>query len=185
MRKSIVLVLAIITAGALIASGYSPRKLNNVHTASAGSSPKSEQDASAELAPDLDLLKLEGGRFHLKDLRGHVVILNFWATWCAPCRVEIPDLNALSHGFRDQGLAVVGVSWDDTAKQVRAFQKQIKLNYTIVLGGQAIESKFGGVPGVPTTYIIDKSGRIREKIVGVSEQTDFAAIVKPLLKENP
>jgi peroxiredoxin len=147
------------------------------------STSQTDQATGAELAPDLDLVQVGGGRFHLRNLRGRVVVLNFWATWCVPCRVEIPDLNKLNQDLHDQGVAIVGVSWDDSAKQIQMFQKQIKMNYPVVLGGEPMQSKFGGVPSVPTTFIIDRAGRIRQKMVGVTERSEIETTIKSLLAE--
>jgi len=146
-------------------------------------SPGNTQSGGSELVPELDLIKAGGGRFHLKDLRGKVVVLNFWATWCVPCRVEIPELNKLSDELHGQGLTIVGVSWDDSEKQIAAFRSQTKVNYPVVFGGQLIESKFGGIPNLPTSFIIDRGGRIRQKIIGVTERSEIETTIKSLLAE--
>ncbi len=121
----------------------------------------------------------------LADLRGRVVLLDFWATWCTPCRAEIPELNAIQRELGPKGLTIVGPSWDDTAEGVRDFQKDIKQEYTVLIGGETVQEKFGGIPSLPTTFIIDREGRIRQKIVGESNRAGFESAIKPLLDEAP
>lgn len=134
-------------------------------------------------APNIQLKTLEGGSFQLSELRGRVVVLNFWATWCIPCRTEIPELNAMQRDLEPRGLTIIGASWDDTSDDVLAFQKEIKQDYRILLGGQAVQEQFGGIPSLPTTYIIDREGRIREKIIGARDREGFEAAIKPVLDE--
>jgi cytochrome c-type biogenesis protein len=134
-------------------------------------------------APDVELQTVDGQPFRLNSLRGRVVVLNFWATWCLPCRAEIPELNAMQRDLNGKGLTVVGLSLDDTAEGVKEFQKDIRQDYTVLLGGDAVKDKFGGVPSLPVTFIIDRDGNIREKIIGARDRAGFEAAVKPLLDE--
>ncbi|HEX8137308.1 MAG TPA: cytochrome c biogenesis protein/redoxin [Pyrinomonadaceae bacterium] len=136
-------------------------------------------------APDFTLAKLEGQPLRLSELKGRVVMLNFWATWCGPCRAEIPELNAMQREMRDQGLTIIGVSWDDTVEGVREFQQEVPQEYTILMGGEEVQSLFGGIPSLPTTYIIDRDGRIRQKIIGARGRAVFESAIKPLLDEAP
>jgi len=113
-----------------------------------------------------------------------VVLLNFWATWCAPCRTEIPELNRLQHDLEASGLTVVGVSWDDSADGVREFQKEIPQDYAVLLGGEDVQDKFGGIRSLPTTYIIDREGNVRQRIIGARDRTQFEAALKPFVNEK-
>ncbi len=142
--------------------------------------PKTGQDFPA--APDVQFSKLDGSPLKLKDLRGRVVLLNFWATWCIPCRSEIPSLSAMQKDFESRGLSVIGVSYDDTADLVQQFQKDIPQSYQIVLGGREVGQTLPASP-LPTTYIIDRQGRIREKLIGERTREAFEASIKPLLDE--
>jgi cytochrome c-type biogenesis protein len=137
----------------------------------------------ARQAPEIELKTLDGQPFQLSSLRGRVVILNFWATWCVPCRAEIPDLSAMQRDLASRGLTVVGVSADDTADDVRDFQKELKQDYTVVLGTSAAKSQYG-VVGLPRTFIIDRAGRIRRTIPGERGRAQFEADVLPLLDEK-
>ncbi|HEV2911843.1 MAG TPA: cytochrome c biogenesis protein/redoxin [Pyrinomonadaceae bacterium] len=154
-------------------------------TATDTGAPAPPADTAFAPAPDFTLTRLGGQPLRLSELRGRVVMLNFWATWCGPCRAEIPELNAMQREMKDQGLTIVGVSWDDTAEGIQEFQKELPQDYTILLGGEDVQSMFGGIPSLPTTYIIDRDGRIRQKIIGARGRPFFEAAIKPLLVEEP
>jgi cytochrome c-type biogenesis protein len=146
--------------------------------------PKTGTVAQAQPAPDVQFTKLDGSALRLSDLRGRVVILNFWATWCIPCRSEIPTLSAMQKDFESRGLSIVGVSYDDTADLVQQFQKELPQSYQVVLGGREVGSQLPASP-LPTTYIIDREGRIREKLIGERSRQAFESSIKPLLDEIP
>jgi cytochrome c-type biogenesis protein len=140
-------------------------------------------NANFEPAPQVQFQTLTGQPFTLGQLRGHVVLLNFWATWCIPCREEIPVLNAMQHELEGKGLKVIGASLEDTAEGVDAYQKDVrKFEYQVLVGGDDAKAKFGGTP-LPTTYLIDRDGRIRQKIIGARDLAGWEAAVKPLLDE--
>ena len=141
----------------------------------------SATNINAQPAPDVQFAKLDGSNLRLSDLRGRVVVLNFWATWCIPCRSEIPALSAMEKSLKGDGLTIIGVSYDDTAQQIQDFD--IKQDYTVVLGGKDVSSQLPASP-LPTTYIIDRQGRIREKFIGEKTQVAFEAVIKPLLLEG-
>lgn len=153
----------------------------------AGAQPKSaESKANLTPAPDVEMKTLEGQPFHLSSLRGRVVVLNFWATWCVPCRAEIPQFNAMQRELGDKGLTIIGAAADDTAEGVKAFQSDLKQEYTVLMGDDAVKQKLGvGNNGLPITYIIDREGNIREKIIGARDREGFESIIKPLLDETP
>ncbi|MFN2533259.1 MAG: TlpA family protein disulfide reductase, partial [Pyrinomonadaceae bacterium] len=134
---------------------------------------------------DLVLKDLSGVEQRLSAYRGRLVVLNFWATYCIPCREEIPALNALQHDLEAQGLKVVGASLDDTADGVNAYQKDVRrFEYAVLLGGSDAKTRFEQSV-LPTTYLIDREGRIRQKIIGARDRATWEAVVKPLLAETP
>jgi thiol-disulfide isomerase/thioredoxin len=136
-----------------------------------------------EAAPEVHFQTLTGEPFTLGQLRGKVVLLNFWATWCIPCREEIPVLNAMQHELDGKGLKIVGASLEDSAAGVEEYQRDVrKFEYQVLVGGDDAKAKFGGTP-LPTTYLIDRDGRIRQKIVGARDREGWEAAVKPLLDE--
>ena len=138
-----------------------------------------------EAVPDVEFQTLAGKPFRLKELQGQVVLLNFWATYCIPCREEIPALNALQHELQSQGLKIVGASLDDSIEGVNAYQQEVaKFDYEVLLGGSDAKVKFQQSV-LPTTYLIDRQGRIRQKIIGARDKAAWEAAVKPLLAETP
>ena len=138
-----------------------------------------------EAVPDVEFQTLAGKPFRLKELQGQVVLLNFWATYCIPCREEIPALNALQHELQAQGLKIVGASLDDSIDGVNTYQQEVaKFDYEVLLGGSDAKVKFQQSV-LPTTYLIDRQGRIRQKIIGARDKAAWEAVVKPLLAETP
>jgi len=143
------------------------------------------QNTNFEMAPDVEFQTLAGKPFRLKELQGQVVLLNFWATYCIPCREEIPALNALQQELQPQGLKIVGASLDDDADGVNAYQQEVaKFEYDVLLGGSDAKVKFQQSV-LPTTYLIDRQGRIRQKIIGARDKSGWEQAVKPLLAETP
>jgi cytochrome c-type biogenesis protein len=142
-------------------------------------------NSNFEPVPDVEFQTLAGKPFHLKELQGQVVLLNFWATYCIPCREEIPALNALQNELQSQGLKIVGASLDDTVDGVNEYQKDVaEFKYEVLLGGSDAKVKFAQSV-LPTTYLIDRQGRIRQKIIGAKDKAGWEAVIKPLLAETP
>jgi cytochrome c-type biogenesis protein len=156
-------------------------------TATSGDAAKIKEAALAKFPPlpDAEFQTLDGQPYRLADLRGKVVLLNFWATWCGPCRAEIPEFNEMEREHGQRGFAVVGVTSHDSVEQIREFQKEIRQNYTVLLGPADTAERFGNGPGLPVTYIVDREGRVREKIFGPRTRNEFEALVRPLLEEGP
>jgi cytochrome c-type biogenesis protein len=162
-------------------AGILPNLEGKLHLRGPAPTP-APQNQTYAAAPDVQFTKLDGSPFRLKDLRGRVVLLNFWATWCVPCRSEIPSLSAMQKDLEPQGLSIIGVSYDDTADLIQQFQKDIPQSYQIVLGGREVGSELPASP-LPTTYIIDRQGRIRDKLIGERSRAAFESVIKPLLDE--
>lgn len=143
--------------------------------------------ASAELAvaPDFSLPELTGGPLKLSTYRGKVVLLDFWATWCDPCREEIPHLVELQNKYRDQGLQIIGVSMDDGPEPVHDFYQQFKMNYPVVMGNAKTGQLYGGVFGLPIAFVIDREGRIYAKHVGATDISVFEKEITALLQARP
>ncbi len=188
--------VVLILIGILIATGYSSllassrlaSMMPNLESLLKVSGPApSVGNSSFAPAADVEFEALDGKSVRLSSLRGRVVLLNFWATWCLPCRAEIPEFNALQRDLESKGLSVVGVSVSpvDTSESIRSFQKDIKQDYTVLRGAEEIGSKFGNGPGLPVTYIIDREGRIRQKFIGPQTRENFEAAIKRVLEEAP
>ncbi len=147
--------------------------------------PSTASTTTFETVPDVEFQTMAGKPFRLSELHGQVVLLNFWATYCIPCREEIPALNSLQHDLEAQGLKVVGASLDDDAASVNSYQKEVrKFEYEVLLGGSDAKTRFEQSV-LPTTYLIDRLGRIRQKIIGARDRATWEAAVKPLLAEQP
>ena len=190
--------VVLIVVGVLVMSGQSTLLTSSKLTAwipnlegklNLGTTPATPPPAAPgttfPLAPDVEFQTLAGAPFRLKEVEGQVVLLNFWATWCIPCREEIPELNALQHELEAQGLRVIGASTEDSAEGVNEYQQAVKkFEYQVLLGGADAKAKLEH-PQLPTTYLIDRQGRIRQKIVGSRDKAGWEAVVKPLLAEAP
>ena len=163
-------------------AGILPNLEGKLHLQGSTPQPASPVNGVFAVAPDVQFTKLDGQSLRIKDLRGRVVLLNFWATWCIPCRNEIPSLSAMQRDLDGRGLSIIGVSYDDTADLVKDFQKDIPQSYQIVLGGRDVGSQLPASP-LPTSYLIDRQGRIREKMIGERTREAFEASIKPLLDE--
>jgi thiol-disulfide isomerase/thioredoxin len=148
---------------------------------------KPQADPPAAPAAAFKAEAMEGmGEVNLEALKGKVVLLNFWATWCPPCRAEIPDLVGLDETYRDKGLAIVGVSVDiSTAEVVGVFLRYNRMSYPNILDSDdRLAALYGGIHSIPKTFLIDKKGRIRETWTGSRSREVFEAAIKPLLDES-
>ena len=118
-------------------------------------------------APAFALPTLAGDTLRLADLEGQVVVLNFWATWCAPCRAEIPDLNHLHTELAPEGLTVVGVALEESREVVAPFAASFGIAYPVALDDGALAADLGGVWGLPTTFVLDRQGRVVHRVIGL------------------
>lgn len=132
---------------------------------------------------ELTLKDIKGRYIRLHDYRGKVVLINFWATWCPPCRAEIPDLIKLQREYRSRGLQVIGVTYPpQKLATVRRFVRRAKLNYPVALGTKATMSIFTSSETLPVTIVIGTDGRVRDIIEGILLPEEFEQKIKPLLK---
>ena len=141
--------------------------------------------ADAEVAPDFALKDIAGNEVRLSDYRGKVVALNFWATWCGPCKLETPWLVELREQYHKQGFEIIGVSVDSLGEyypaDISAFTKKYKVSYPVVMATKEMVSAFGPVTGLPTTLVIDRQGKIRHRHRGLISFDDLKEKVAPLL----
>jgi cytochrome c biogenesis protein CcmG/thiol:disulfide interchange protein DsbE len=133
-------------------------------------------------APDFALKDSHGNVVHLSDYKGKVVLLDFWATWCGPCNIEIPWFTDFERRYKDRGFEVLGVSMDDDGwKAINPFVTAKQINYKIVLGDDMTSDQYGSVEALPTTFVIDREGRIASIHIGLSGKKEFEDAIEKLL----
>jgi peroxiredoxin len=144
-------------------------------------SVKAEKERRA--APDFALKDAEGKLVHLSDYRGKVVLLDFWATWCGPCKIEIPWFMDFQRQNQEKGLVVLGVSMDDEGWEiVKPYLASMKVNYRVLIGNDQTAQLYGGVDALPTTFLIDREGKIAAVHVGLVDRKDFENGIDQLLQ---
>ena len=175
-------------------NGTAQRKIEkkSITTSKDTQTNKRVKKVNATMAPDFTLADLEGNWVSMNQFKGKVVLLNFWGTWCGPCRREIPDFVKLSEKYKDDGLEIVGVTLTSgPPKRISSFADQWGINYTLLtdIDGnetQSVTALYGQVTGrrisgVPTTFLIDRDGYIRQKYVGPRSEAVFYKDLKPYL----
>ena len=136
-------------------------------------------------APDFSLKDVNGKVVKLSDYKGKVVLLNFWATWCGPCKIEIPWFKEFETTYKNQGFAVLGVAMDDDGwEAVKPYLTDKQVNYRVVVGNDQVSMLYGDVESLPTTFVIDREGRIASMHIGLVSKGDYATEIKQLLTDG-
>jgi thiol-disulfide isomerase/thioredoxin len=170
------MVVAVVVAGMLYFGFHSARR-------SATGTPMLKQ---ASIAPDFSLESLDGKNMKLSDLRGRAVLLNFWATWCSPCKIEMPWFVELQKQYGAQGLQIVGVAMDDASKEdIAKFAKDMGVNYPILIGKESVGDQYGGIPALPETFFIGRDGKLMDKIIGLKGKGEIEEDIKKALNTQP
>src|ERR1700722_12928826 len=175
-RNPLALVVVAVVAAAMLYFGFHMARRSGPAPPIAKSGP----------APDFTLQSLDGNSMRLSDLRGKAVLLNFWATWCSPCKIEMPWFVELQKEYGGQGLQIVGVAMDDASKQeIAQFAKDMGVNYPILIGKESVGDQYGGVPALPETFFIGRDGKLIDKIIGLKGKSEIEDDVKKALNTQP
>ena len=135
-------------------------------------------------APDFTRIDLDGKPLQLRAFRGKVVLLDYWATWCAPCKVEVPHLVEFQKKYGPQGLQIIGISMDDNPAPVKIFAREFGMNYPIVLGNAKLAEAYGGVLGLPVAFLIDRDGRTVKRLDGDVQLQGLEKEIVKLIRED-
>jgi len=141
--------------------------------------------AVGEYAPDFEVRAVDGGSFKLSALRGQPVVVNFWGSWCAPCKVEIPWLVELDQAYGRQGIKIIGVAMESgSPEEITKFAHDYGMKYLIVLGDSGTANQYGGVRFMPQSFFIRRDGRIVKETTGLTDKKDLEDAMKALLEGN-
>lgn len=163
----VLIVVAFVVAGMIYTGAKHSRRLGPVEEQAM------QGDLRGKPAPDFELTALDGKKVKLSDLRGKAVLVNFWATWCGPCKIEMPWLVDLQQKYSAKGLVVLGISVDEgSSDKIAAYAKEMGVNYTVLRSTDAVSDSYGGIDGLPTTFYVNRDGVIIDQAAGlVSKDT--------------
>jgi len=180
------LVLLLATAAGCADDPAVPAPPERAATTEPRSAAHTGVDTLSVSAPDFERPTLSGDSFRLSSYRGDVVAVNFWATWCLPCRVETPDFVALQDKLRDKGVRFVGVSLDEGGfDDVRPFAEEFGVNYPLVLDDGALLDPYGGLAALPTTVLVGRDGVARYRVRGLTSEEQLRPLLRTLIAERP
>lgn len=149
------------------------------------SSTNDSNGLKGKAAPEFQLMSLSGKNMRLADFKGKVILLDFWATWCAPCREEIPDLVQLQKQYADKGFTVLGVALDEEgATAVKPVAQKLDVNYPVLIGNTNVAAAYGGIQALPTAYLIGRDGRILKTFVGARDKSHWERVIQSALKDD-
>jgi len=184
--KKTVLILALVLLAAV--GVYFADKATRIHTSAA---PRAVKFGAGDSAPEIKAKDLEDQDVSLDDYKGKVVLVNFWATWCDPCRVEIPWLIEMQNKYGAKGFTVLGIAMDEEGKPVVApfvakerydvSGQKLPMNYPILIGNENVAEKFGGLLGYPTSVLISRDGKVLKRTTGLIDYDETAKLIEGAL----
>ncbi len=178
-RDPVVIIVVALVVTVMLVVGFQVARRNSGRIASASTSMK------GQTAPDFTLESLDGKTVHLSDFRGKGVLLNFWATWCQPCKIEMPWFAELQKQYGPQGLQIVGIAMDDASpKEIGEFAHDLGVNYPILVGKEAVGDAYGGVQFLPATFYIGRDGKVVDKVFGLKGRGEIEDSIKKALAEG-
>jgi len=178
-RDPVVIIVVAMVVTAMLVFGIQKVRRNPGQVANAGPNMK------GLTAPDFTLESLEGKTVRLSDFRGKGVLLNFWATWCQPCKIEMPWFAELQKQYGPQGLQIVGVAMDDASpKEIGEFAHDLGVNYPILVGKESVGDAYGGVQFLPATFYIGRDGKVIDKVFGLKGRGEIEENIKKALAEG-
>ena len=190
MNKNVIFILCVVVVitGLLLVGKKASKPQANVtaNDNQAALPPSSGDPAKGTLAPTFELKSIPDGKeVPISSLRGKAVMLNFWATWCGPCKIEMPWLVDLQKKYGPDGLQIVGVAMDDTdQKDIDAFAKKMGVNYIVLQGTEKVGDMYGGVDRLPLTYFLDRSGKIVDETIGLVSESVIEDNIKKSLQQG-
>ena len=178
-RDPVIIIVVALVVTTMLVFGYKMAQKAPVATAT-------EVTDAGKPAPDFTLKSIDGKTVHLSDFRGKAVVVNFWATWCQPCKIEMPWFVDLQKQYGPQGLQILGISSDEDASNddLSKFAKDMGVNYPILVGEDKVEQAFGGVQFLPVTIYIDRDGKIVDKIFGLKGRGEIEDNIKKSLGQG-
>ena len=180
MRRDpvVMIVVAMVVSVMLIAGVYKSRR-------SPDGVPAPGPNMKGQVAPDFTLQSLDNKTVHLSDFRGKAVLLNFWATWCQPCKIEMPWFAELQRQYAGEGLQVVGIAMDDASPEnIEKFAKDLGVNYPVLVGKEEVGTAYGGVQFLPATFYIGRDGKVVDKVFGLKGRGEIESNVKKALAQG-
>ena len=170
----IILAVIVAVAGLIYVGARQSRRVKVAYDQGATLPELPQGNLDGKPAPAFSLDDLQGKKVTLADYKGKAVLLNFWATWCGPCKIEMPWFVELQNQYGPQGLVIVGIAMDDSGKEsISSFAREMKVNYPILQGKEAVGEAYGGVIGLPTSFFVDRSGKIVAHVEGLADRSQI------------
>jgi thiol-disulfide isomerase/thioredoxin len=185
MKRSLVFILVIIvaiTVALFVGKSFTKGGKGGSGVIASVLKPQDEGPANGTVAPDFTLKTLDGKEVSLSSLKGKAVMVNFWATWCEPCKIEMPWLVDLQEKYRKDGFEILGVAMDDSSqKEISDFARKMKVNYTVVIGSEKVADLYGGLDGLPTNFFLDRNGKVIDSFKGLRSESVIVDDIKKAL----
>jgi thiol-disulfide isomerase/thioredoxin len=185
MKRSLLFILVIIvaiTVALFVGKSFTKGGKGGAGVIASVLKPQDDGPANGTPAPDFTLKSLDGKEVSLSSLKGKAVMVNFWATWCEPCKIEMPWLVDLQEKYRKDGFEILGVAMDDSSqKEISDFARKMKVNYTVVIGSEKVADLYGGLDGLPTNFFLDRNGKVIDSFKGLRSESVIVDDIKKAL----